>query len=74
LGDLRYHTVFLEKATPFSLSKELLRLEKAMNHLDDPARPLTEKKPNIIIDYQILDYSIACSTLDELLKYSSGIF
>lgn len=64
-----YHTIFLTDDSENDFSFDVLRLERAANHLDDPKRPASETTTRIIRDYMELDYSLANNTLIGLNKY-----
>ena len=66
-----YHTVFLSDENLSSTSEDILILEHAICHLDDPRRPAAEDVPEIRADYQILDHSLATNTAESLCKYLS---
>lgn len=58
-----FHTVFLTDDSDNDLASDVLRLERAAIHLNDPKRPESEKTDRIIRDYMQLDYSLAVNTL-----------
>ena len=63
-----YHTVFLQESfNNKSIGKDILRLEKAACHLENPNRPkeIDEKTKS---DYCYMDFSIATSTMGGLIK------
>ncbi|HQA59050.1 MAG TPA: GrdX family protein [Acetivibrio sp.] len=65
-----YHTIFLTNDSNYNLAdyyNDIIRLEEAANHLNDPRRSKSEDIPRVVRGYMQLDYSLACSTL-ELLK------
>lgn len=63
-----FHTVFLQESfQDDSIAADIIRLEKAILHLDSPEHPkkIDDKTKS---DYCDLDYSIATSTMSGLLS------
>lgn len=63
-----YHTVFLQKGGEARIrGEDLIRLDRTLEQWDryDNVIPVTDR---LLKDYCELDFSIACSTMDGLIK------